>query len=553
MAETDKYARTEYDLTATFGAGSSAIEFRDIVSLSATFGLNSIPTASLVVATGWEVRTGKPATIHDAYKKLTARMPVKVVLEITTNDGKRSKMMPDGKYTVFEGFYCGIGYQRSNTNSSYTLHLVHWLDDMNCSSMLNGNWTPGMPGDLAAAAGNFAATTSGGADVKYAHAGAQIDPLAKIINLPNVQKDFWEKCLKPVFTNVSKFRHPQDGQNDPSNGADPNQMGTNARALEALKKMPGESPNKVPLQLKVPAATSVEINYNLNAGLSRMCTEGIGYTSFWGKLVGEIAPSFCFAVSPSATFANVIPFFGGLRKEWKTIHGDEYNYANFNANTGTVLESVNIYYGAASSANAGDGGVGVIDMSYFRPWGSFPKFGKKWAGNILIKEAPAWLTNAIPAGPFAAGTTGIGGEPPIGSTADPGSGKGTPSGGAKRSEPALKSYDLIVDLFAEHWFKNEVLSQRYGELSGKFRLDIAPGSIVKILTPDDPIESLELPMFASVTQVSFVINAEQHAAGTSFTLSNLRSEDENKDQLYTSDKPPLFEQGWSGCDLAIKQ
>ena len=107
-------------------------------------------------------------------------------------------------------------------------------------------------------------------------------------------------------------------------------------------------------------------------------------------------------------------------------------------------------------------------------------------------------------------------------------------------------------MFAEHWFKNEVLSQRYGEVSGKFRLDIAPGSIIKILTPDDAIEKNEQPMFASVTQVSIVINAEQHAAGTTFILSNLRSDEENKNEIYTSDTPPLYEEGWSGCDLAIK-
>ena len=550
MADSDKYVRTEYDLTATFGDG---IEFRDIVSFSATFGLNSIPTASLIVATGWNVRTEKVATIHDAHKQLKARMPVKVVLKIKTNDGKLSKMMPDGTYTIFEGFYCGIGYQRSNTSSSYTLHLVHWLDDMNCSSMLNGNWAQGMPGDLAAAAGQFAAAGAGGAEANDAHPAPQIDPNADILTEDHIHTDFWEKCLKPVFTNVSAFQHPGNGQDDPvALERDPNQGGTNAKALAALEKMPGDSPNKVPLMLKTPDAEGVGVWYNINTGLSRMCTEGVGYTSFWGKLVGEIAPSFCFSVSPSATFANVIPFFGGLRKEWKTIHGDEYNYANFNANTGTVLESVNIFYSPSDASGLTQGGVGAVDLSYYFPWGDFPKgANKQWAGNILIKEPPAWLANAVPASVYGQGTTGIG-EPPIGDMSASGTGLPKPSGGVKRPEAAANANGNILDLFAEHWFKNEVLSQRYGELSGKFRLDIAPGSIIKILTPDDPIEKNGLPVFASVTQVSIVINAEQHAAGTSFTLSNLRSEKENENNNYTSDSPPLYEKAWSGCDLAIK-
>ena len=545
MADSDKYVRTEYDLTATFDGG---LEFRDIVSFSATFGLNSIPTASLVVATGWDVRTEKVATIHDAHKKLKPRMPVKVVLKIKTNDGKISKMMPDGTYTIFEGFYCGLGYQRSNTSSSYTLHLVHWLDDMNCSSMLNGNWAQGMPGDMAAAAGQFAGVRGGGAG----NPAPQIDPTRKILTQENINKDFWGLCLKPVFQRVSEFKHPGQGQKDPSGGADPNQLGTNAKAMAALKKMPGESPNTVPLKLKTTGANGIGVWYNINTGLSRMCTEGIGYTSFWGKLTGEIAPSFCFSVSPSATFANVIPFFGGLRKEWKTIHGDEYNYANFNANTGTVLESVNIFYTPTSTAGFGAGGQGNVLLNFNIPWGDFPKDGEKqWAGNILIKEPPSWLANVVPGAVYTQGATGTG-KKPVGCTACPGTGEGEPSDGAERPEKAVKSSKNILDMFAEHWFKNEVLSQRYGEVSGKFRLDIAPGSIIKILTPDDAIEKNEQPMFASVTQVSIVINAEQHAAGTTFILSNLRSDEENKNEIYTSDTPPLYEEGWSGCDLAIK-
>jgi hypothetical protein len=98
-----------------------------------------------------------------------------------------------------------------------------------------------------------------------------------------------------------------------------------------------------------------------------------------------------------------------------------------------------------------------------------------------------------------------------------------------------------------------VLSQRYGEMSGKLRFDIAPGSIIKIKEPDLRTAS-EVTTYAAVTHVSFVINAEQHTAGTSFTLLNLRSELENNDELYTSEKPPLYPDGkWVGGPLVISE
>jgi hypothetical protein len=120
--------------------------------------------------------------------------------------------------------------------------------------------------------------------------------------------------------------------------------------------------------------------------------------------------------------------------------------------------------------------------------------------------------------------------------------------------------------FAEHYFKTEVLSQRFGELSGKLRFDIAPGSVVQIETPpDDPTKrnrevTPEDSVYATVIQVSFVINAEKAAAGTSFVLSHLRSYGENTELQYTrcencggADRPPLYSKPWFGGPLAIKK
>jgi len=78
-----------------------------------------------------------------------------------------------------------------------------------------------------------------------------------------------------------------------------------------------------------------------------------------------------------------------------------------------------------------------------------------------------------------------------------------------------------------HWYKSSILGQRYGELSGKLRFDIAPGSIVKVEPPVTAIEGEKTAMYGAVVQVSFVINSEQHTAGTSFAFSHLRTEKEN--------------------------
>jgi hypothetical protein len=59
-------------------------------------------------------------------------------------------------------------------------------------------------------------------------------------------------------------------------------------------------------------------------------------------------------------------------------------------------------------------------------------------------------------------------------------------------------------------------------------------------------------LYAMVTHVSFVINAEQHTAGTSLSLMSVRHKAENESDTYnlTADAPPLYpESAWSGGPL----
>ena len=151
------YVYTKFKITAEI-AGTV---FDDIVAISATFGLNSIPTASLTVAVGHEARSGrtKQATIHKMRKNIKPRDKVKVWLDISSEAGQTDKM-EDGTFLIFEGMVAGIGYQRSHNSANYVIQLVHWLDDLNNSSALNGKWFQSAPFLMATNAAFFALQTS---------------------------------------------------------------------------------------------------------------------------------------------------------------------------------------------------------------------------------------------------------------------------------------------------------------------------------------------------------------------------------------------------------
>jgi hypothetical protein len=106
--------------------------------------------------------------------------------------------------------------------------------------------------------------------------------------------------------------------------------------------------------------------------------------------------------------------------------------------------------------------------------------------------------------------------------------------------------------YATHWYMSEILQQRYGELSGPLRFDIAPGSIVKIETPirDREHETNNENLYASVMSVTFAINADKATAGTSFSIAHTRTQEE-LDSDYSTDTAPLYgKTKWLGGPLA---
>lgn len=538
---TEPFVQQKFKLTATIGG----VLFEDVVAFSATFALNKIPEASLIVAVGYEARSNrtKKATIHDAKKNIKARDKVTVRLAMAAGNTGDTSKVEVGEFLIFEGIVAGIGYQRSNNSANYTIQLLHWLDDMNNSSALNGNWFPGAPHALATNAAFYALTMSedGAGSDNYSTVPA-IDIDNATINKSNAEEDLWGAVIRPLFEKIANYDLPDDSKND--------------AALAALAKIYAP----VPLELDLGGLESTDIDLSLRQALTKESLDSFAYTTFWNKLAGEYGPQFFFAVSPGVERTRVVPFFAGLKwavaseKGGKTITGDEYSYANFNASMTQFLESVTVFWPQQMDPMLGTGGETQSFDSFSSPVASYPPLDEKdknTPGLMLFKEPPTWLSNVSPWPIYSGASTGVKGKAP-GDCMAPGAGEENPP--PDWLPPAEAAKELgdsgICERFAKHWYKSEVLSQRYGELSGKLRFDISPGTTVKIEMPIKEIGN-DGSMIGYVTQVSFVINAERASAGTSFALAFLRTEEEDEAGKYTDTYPPLYKEStvWGGGPL----
>lgn len=543
MPANEPYVSAHFSVVARFydSDGTTEIaEMRDVVAVSASFALNTIPTATLLAAVGYNPLDGyKSATIHRILPQIRQRQRVVVEIEVTPGGGDTSKITA-GKYKIFDGFLAGMGFQRSHNQFNYVLNLVHWLDDLNNSSMISGNWFPGVPDDYSVAATIENLNSGPGQNITA-------EPAVYSANFSDdkLREDLWVKSIKPTFETIA---------NGPQWPASDRDALKNDAALKALARMPGTAPNYTPLKFDTGA--------NLQEAIAKYFTSTIkdssGQTSFWGKLISDYCQQFLFAISPAVDWALPIPFCSGLRwrRGGKEIAIKDYSYANFNCNMAQIIESVNILY-PLTTQNGNDFRLAAPPpprVAYYKPAAQYPpqseidKNDERKRGMRLFKSPPVWfaqLSLAAEGGLLSAIDARQTTQP-----APAAAGNAPPTG-----PQAIQSNVRVIEKFAQQWFINEVLQQRYGEISGPLRFDIAPGSIVKIELPaSDPNNAAAEYVVASVMGVSYVINAEKATAGTTFTLAHTKTKAENDDTStdFVTNEPPLYPKSvWLGGPLAI--
>lgn len=552
----DPYVSAEFKLWAEVYDDNGGLvgQIPDVVSAAASFALNTIPTATLTLAVGYNAVTDSPATIHKLKNKLEPRQKVLVKLTVTAGSGVTAKLQP-GTYTIFDGFLAGIGVQRSQNQFSYVMNLVHWLDDLNNSSAVNGNWFPGVPQDYAQTAvsevyGEDGVVTNG-CDPGLAPS------LCVFNNIAGDTGDIWGAVLKPMFNIIAGFSGGllQNPEQDPDSDVAPN-----AAAKRALDRMPGNGGQYYkPLSLPLIADAEANIEASMSAYLTKTIGDSTAQTSFWGKLLSEYAAQFLFAISPAVDWALPIPFCSGLR--WKAggkvIKISDYSFGAFNANMTQIIESVNIFYPIDTKTGLEYTPPDPKDtaLNYYPPCAQYPAKDaetNKKRGLKLFKNPPGWFSEM-----GAAHLTGADSAVGARTTTEPAAGTPAADSGPVAAAKAYAAHMSTLELFAQQWYINEVLQQRYGEISGPLRFDIAPGSIVKIELPQsdahkekdaqDPDEY----MIASIMSVSYVINAERATAGTSFAIAHTKTEHENTLADYTASSPPLYpKSAWYDGPLA---
>jgi hypothetical protein len=547
MVDQTKVVGSKLQLTAVI----NDTERYDIVSYSSSFEINSIPSGSVMLPVGRALDTGLPAEIMAKFNNFTAKQKIKIYLAVqfdpTVYGAGLEAFVGQAEQLIFEGYITGAILKRTGTSLHIVAHFVHWLSDLNNASVFSGTSHVSNPValyDLGAEEAYAGVGAGGGAGVdatsacSFAVEEGHWSIVSTAVNLIQGTSDIWKDAMQPFLTCLlsKDSLNPKIQQWFNSDQA-------KQKRLRALNQIVSGG-----LVLD-PSFTDPAIPYSMSKGIRDGIKNTDANSTVWGLLLGYWGPGYFFAVCPRVTDAILAPLVGSYRNakgDYKTVEANDYYSIDLNLSARQSIGAIGMRAPTTTQ-------VGIAALSNeLSDWpGVYPTLKNdddRYNGVFLSREMPFWLTQVTfeppSINPATPPSTAF--APPV----VPGAGIGNAITAAARIAQLGALQQTLAERFARFFYVNEVFNNRSCDVSGKLRFDVCPGTTLKVqaIALDTSTSGVDR-FYGQVIRVSYTIDATQGTASTVFTLSNLRTESEVADKVFSIEKPPLYATAWSGDKL----
>lgn len=541
----------------------------EVSQFVASWACNEIPQAQCMVALGRDARdVNLVAEANRSGFRLQSMQRARVYFRPRGDYNPEGAAWPDAEVVLFDGYFVGASYRKSNGKVGMVFNLVHWLVDLSCSSAVAQNSHPANPAHLTAPAVLEQISRVGGAKPapgdealrltqQPGSLGAYVSGLTGFTTVRDfVISDFWSG-IKRVFCGLANVRARAAGPLDSCLAA--GGLGSavrNSRALSALRRMEGPTGSAGDAQdadrvgCDLPYAYGVPLSLDTSGvdlvkdAVAATVTDGMvtayANTTFWDKLVGEFCPQFGLAVVPLVDTAIVIADTPAYNQDyWKEVTPDEYDTLDQNTLMERPLRVVSVVGNAGSqTGSAGPNPLAKAAETTFQGGCYVAGSVDDDDGVVMFVAAPKWLQVLANAGFDSAAATGLDRNRPVPGAVGP---------AVPPSDQPVFSGNAVNELYvkyAQTVYISHMLRGRVGAFSGKLRFDIAPGSNIKLRARAerflDGEDDLAADLYANVSRVTVSINCESGQAGTSFQLSHIRFAQENDSPRTSTDGHPLF-------------
>lgn len=561
LENTETYAvHTNFSVYAKFGATDGAIaETIPVSAIRSTFQMNGLPSAQIIIPTGKPVNDSSVDAIQYSTLlegKLNQFREIEIWMK-AVGDFAPGVAWPQDEFCIFRGIITGTSLTRTTSAISLVVQATHWLLDLDGSSALSSDVVTTAPIAI-----RLPATTLN-------LGSSAIDPDDPLLKL--IPKDFWTEGIKPKFIEIcnggSIMTTVECGPSEFSDlGKAKNDIALNRLEVKNAGAFDVADKIDVPI-VKMVDSVSVAVAGAIAQSAARHIFNGtLGTSTLWDKLQ-EVCQLFQVSIIPnvdSATIAHVSPCLSGDDPpRHVTIKASEYHSFSPSETVFRTWRGVAMFGQFHSPDGASDDTIAVdyrflpVSGCYLAERdGNLPSTFQDRAkfGAMQFIPAPDWLMDSSLEGAFRARQTLSGMNNTMRDVEEGAEAEiegAAPTQTDDTRDPS--TFKSLGNAYAQWWYWIHQFLPRTGELSGKLRFDIAPGSIVRIEDIDGKLYETEANkgyLYAMVTSVSYYIDALNGSAATSFTFSHLRRDSE---KLYGLSGHPLYESGegqrWVGTVL----
>lgn len=553
-----------------------------VSQISLGFSLNSIPRASCSLSVGRNVSVIEdfnpieggnyvPSGASKIYGLLLEELrrglvPARIIVNWKVSEAIYKEAIDtkiENPFTLFSGLITSISAQNGD-NSSFNVIVDHFLYRLTLGSSISPTSHPSNPASLTFESVFAVPGGAGGQGEAADQAAGFSSSLARTyLDQEAILADLWTGSDTGVGNSALPegkgirgfFRKLASRDNIEQRLLEDEELetGPNQKALEVFNQfepLPSKT-YQLGKALKLDAKTYSELQTVAFLMAEQIGKDGpleMANRTFWDKLV-EYAQIFQFSIVPLPDRVLLVPFMGSNPSIYETILAQSADFVGYSFDGSVPIRGVGVYGGfglqADGLAENGNGGTTVTRI------GGYYLDPKKPDGQLLLVQAPDWLRNIPSASPdpstapTPSGTVKTTGSPEAPTPPQP---PGTPT---ERKKAKFKTANGLMGQYAKFVYLNEALKGRVIEVSSIFRVDIGPGSIVKVELIGDQFSNLENEnLIGSVRAINISLNADSGDASMVFSISDLRTEQENTEisEIGVS-RHPLYDSSWNGCPL----
>lgn len=514
-------------------------------SVKLSFALNGIPSADIELPRGISLDINRAGIIDKIEKIQTDRTLVGLFLEITqsrTSDTNNDEVQywintrgdtPDDygqyrKYSVpiFVGYITAITPRESGSTATLSVKLAHWLSDLNRLSLF-------VPGSCTMNASDWSLALFKPYTPPGQSTGANNPPVwlpfNKLSNIGNIT-NLWYDVLKLFYDEILN-EETQTSIYFPSVSND-----WKTKIQKAIGRIRGAK--ELGFTKSIIAQSMAPLSQSIATALRSFSKLNYTAMTAWQALIQQLAPMFLFSVVPGVNKVTLIPAPGVLNSE----DCEEITRNEIFEIMRTSVEDPCLGGVACVIPSKDTNNVQGDTAAYVKPACVYPDCSADTSltGPILFVTLPDWLSTSQ-------SLTGI----PAISISYSEAKQEEANEGAKEKEIKIReAEDTVMRRYIQHAYLTAAFNGRVLSVTTPFRMDICPGAMVKITLEASKTEKQSAKTYYGIVS-SVTAMVSSSGAGTTFTLFNLRNQEEYEDEVKTAKTSIFYDEAWSGQGVTL--